>query len=222
MKDETALLGGGRLDVYSSGRHFLTTDRFVSSGNSGLLLWNLEDGSNRLIRRCIAGKQQKATVEGRSILVADVSYDRSTSSLSWMDLEDGSAREITSHGNRVCTTALDPAGRIAVTGDWDGIVRVGPVTGEEPHLLFGHRLEVSSVAISPDGRWIASGSQDGTIRLWPMPDVDEPPFHTLPYQELLERLRSLTNMRVVADESSSIGYRLEVGPFPGWEKVPVW
>jgi hypothetical protein len=48
------------------------------------------------------------------------------------------------------------------------------------------------------------------------------PFHTLPYDELLERLRTLTNVRVVEDESSSTGYTIEIGPFPGWEKVPEW
>jgi len=114
--------------------------------------------------------------------------------------------------------ALDPTGTIAVTGDLDGVVRVGPITGEEPHLLFGHEHQISSVAVSPDGRWIASASQDGTIRLWPMPDGT--PFHVLPYEEILERLRGFTNLRVVADEGSDTGYRVEIGPFPGWKVLP--
>lgn len=33
---------------------------------------------------------------------------------------------------------------------------------------------------------------------------------------------TLTNLRVIEDETSSTGYRLDIGPFPGWEKVPVW
>ena len=50
--------------------------------------------------------------------------------------------------------------------------------------------------------------------------VDELPFHTLPYDELLERLRALTNLRVVEDPGSATGYRVDIGPFPGWATVP--
>ena len=140
--------------------------------------------------------------------------------MSMFDAETRTFEEITSHGNRVSAVALDPTGMIVVTGDADGVVRAGPITGEAPHLLFGHELAIWSVAVSPDGKWIASASQDGTIRLWPMPEG--PPFHTLPYKEILERLRSLTNLRVVPDENSGTGYRVEIGPFLGWAHLPDW
>lgn len=119
------------------------------------------------------------------------------------------------------TFALDATGHILVTGDWDGIVRVGPVTGEEPHLLLGHGGEVSAVAVSPDGRWIASGElSSATVRLWPMPEGK--PLHTLPFGEFMARMRSFTNLRVVADERSATGYTVQRGPFPGWANVPTW
>jgi WD40 repeat protein len=137
------------------------------------------------------------------------------------DLAARTSRRITTHGQRLVTEAFDWTGRIIVTGDADGVVRVGPVTGEEPHLLLGHTGGVSSVAISPDGRWIASASDEG-VRLWPMPDVTKPPLHTLPYAELMAKLDALTNLRVVRDASSSTGYKLDVGPFPGWKDVPTW
>lgn len=59
------------------------------------------------------------------------------------------------------------------------------------------------------------------MRLWPMPEG--PPFHALPYDDLLNRLRSLTNYRVMADTATPGGYRLTFEPFPGWNRTPpVW
>jgi len=116
---------------------------------------------------------------------------------------------------------IAPSGRILVTGDNDGIVRVGPITGEEPHLLIGHEGMITSIAISPDGRWIAS-ADDESVRLWPMPDATKPPLHTLPHDKLLAKLDTFTNLRAVRDEASPTGWSLEIGPFPGWETVPEW
>ena len=48
------------------------------------------------------------------------------------------------------------------------------------------------------------------------------PLHTLPREEFLDRLRALTNLRVVPDDLAPNGYRVEVGPFHGWRVVPIW
>jgi WD40 repeat protein len=207
-----------------TGLEFLADGRLLTAGVGAVRVWDVERMTSELLRGCTASKPR------RSFLAADrvrsrflsVDYDDSTklSTLSSFDLQSRTFREITSHGNRISAVALDSTGMIAVTGDFDGVVRVGAITGEDPHLLFGHTLEISSVAVSPDGKWIASGSQDGTIRLWPMPEGT--PFHTLPYEEILKRLRSFTNLRVVPDESSDTGYRVVVGPFPGWKTLPAW
>ncbi len=137
------------------------------------------------------------------------------------DLIGQTSRRITTHGRRLAVAALDPSGRVIVTGDIDGVVRVGLITGEEPHLLLGHIGQVQSLTVSPDGRWIASAN-DESVRLWPMPDVSKPPLHTLPHEELMAKLDALTNLRVVRDPTSSTGWTLDVGPFPGWKEVPEW
>ena len=208
---------------------WLPDGRLVTDGAAGLRVWDLASGTSRLLRP--AGKAPEGNVflvlrassDGRHIVHLDTSPQTGfSSSLSVFDLGTGATREVTSHGNRIASFALSPSGTILVTGDMNRVVRVGPLTGEEPHVLFGHTGPVTSVAVSPDGRTIASGSDDGTIRLWPMPDLSKPPLHTLPHDELLATLRALTNLRAVRDPSSDAGWKVEIGPFPGWAKVPQW
>jgi WD40 repeat protein len=205
----------------------LTADgRLVSSGPRELRLWNLEDGSSTLLReRDAAVAWLAVSADGRYVLTSEVDswdFTAATSRLLLLDLQEGSAEALSSHGNRVFRVAFDPTGQVVVTGDLDGVVRASPATGGEPHLLTGHEGMVVNVAVSPDGRWIASAGSDGTIRLWPMPDVSARPLHALPYEELLARVGALTNLRAVPDEESPAGYKIEPGPFPGWEQMPFW
>jgi len=115
-------------------------------------------------------------------------------------------------------------GKIIITGHHDGEVRVGPIFDEDPHVLFGHAIGDPKIFVSPDGRWIASIGKEGTLHLWPMPDFTEPPFHALPYPELMTRLKALTNLRAVPDEESHTGYSIEPDftAYRGWETVPTW
>jgi WD40 repeat protein len=117
--------------------------------------------------------------------------------------------------------AIDRSGNVAVTGDDTGVVRVGRLSGE-PHLLLGHEGPVVGVALSSDLRWVASAGEDDTLRLWPMPDLDKPPLHTLPHDQLVAKLKSLTNFRAVRDPEAPNGWKIELGPFPGWKEVPEW
>ena len=206
---------------------WLRDGRLVSDGDAGLRLWDLETGTSRLLRACRKTPPNEfallATRDSRTILRLDpASRTGETSSLTLFDLATGQTREITSHGNRVQSFALDASGRVVVSGSYDGVVRVGPLSGEEPHLLYGNTGPVFAVAASPDLRRVASVPEGGTIRLWPMPDLSKPPLHTLPHDELLAKLKSLTNLRAVPDPSSDSGWKVEVGPFPGWATVPEW
>ena len=47
-----------------------------------------------------------------------------------------------------------------------------------------------------------------------MPDLSKPPLHALPHDELIAKLKTLTNLAPF--ETGVIdGWKLEVGPFPG-------
>jgi WD40 repeat protein len=198
-------------------------------GNGGILrvvLPNDPSGTVSAERLHAAGRAVFAlSADGRKLLVwagqnpgAGVFED-----LLLYDLVTHTSMWITTHGQRLWTAAFDPSGRVIVTGDNDGVVRVGPATGEEPHLLSGgHAGQVTAVAVSPDGGWVASVSDGGSFHLWPMPDVTKPPLHTLPHAELMAKLDALTNLQVVRDPASSTGWKLDVGPFPGWKDVPTW
>ena len=46
--------------------------------------------------------------------------------------------------------------------------------------------------------------------------------HRLSSDELLAKLRSLTTLRPIRDETSSTGWSIHIGPFPGWKAMPEW
>jgi len=192
----------------------------ISGGDGGVYRWNVASGE----RTKICGGEGlwgevAVSRSGRSMIAG--CWDGQTHELFVVDLETGAKRPITSHGGGVTVVAMDPTGERIATGCQDGAVRVGWANGEEPHLLLGHRQSVSDVEFSPDGKWLASAA--GTeIFLWPMPDLSKPPLHTLPHDQLLAKLGTLTNLRVVSDDSSPTGWKVEVGPFPGWAVAPEW
>ena len=125
---------------------------------------------------------------------------------------------MTTHGS-VHKHALDPAGRTLASITRDGILQVGPVSGEEPHVFETSITTARELAIDPLGRWVAVASPE-EISLWPLPPAGEPPLHTLPHDELIAKLHSLTNARLMEDPESSSGWKLGWDTYPGWDVQP--
>jgi WD40 repeat protein len=209
---------------YGGFLHFAEGGSLLSSTTAGLWRWNIETGGSETLYDAPVGRFAISADDAKMLLVhqgdtAGTMFPLGSAVV--LDVATGLATPLSTHGDRISSVAMDAAGTIAVTGDADGVIRVGPVTGEEPHLLPGNPDEVYDLAIDPKGRWIASSS--GTeVTIWPMPDLSKPPLHTLPREELIAKLKTLTNLRVVRDAESATGWKLEVGPFPGWETVPTW
>jgi WD40 repeat protein len=142
----------------------------------------------------------------------------------WLvNLEDGSRTEFSLHGEPG-TWDIDPTGEIIAAGSRDGSALVWSISEQKPHILLGHEGRVYESRVSPDGKWVATHGADQTVRLWPVPDLSKPSLHILPLRELLAKLKTLTNLRVMPDETSYTGYKIEPDftAYRGWETVPTW
>jgi WD40 repeat protein len=142
----------------------------------------------------------------------------------WLvNLEDGSRTEFSLHGEPG-TWDIDPTGEIIAAGSRDGSALVWSISEQKPHILLGHEGRVYESRVSPDGKWVATHGADQTVRLWPVPDLSKPSLHILPHRELLAKLKTLTNLRVMPDETSYTGYKIEPDftAYRGWETVPTW
>jgi len=195
----------------------------ITSGGNGLHRWNIETGAHEEIKDMGSGDQVFQRVSGDRNKIG-ISWVGQILTLSYLDLHDLRTGEVQRLQPPLQTRrmALDHDATIWAGASNNGLIWVGRTDDKETHLLAGHDGPVFGLAISPDRKWIASSGEDNTLRLWPMPDLDKPPLHTLPHDELIAKLKTLTNLRVVRDEESATGWKLNIGPFPGWETVPEW
>jgi hypothetical protein len=208
---------------FTSSMAFVDETTLYTGGSYGLLRWDIEAGTyERMLEAPPGGRLYLCMAsDRRTSLVYELGPFRNRLGAALHDLKTGDVRSLDIPGQGFAV-ALSPDGTTWVTGEKDGSMWIGRTDGGEAHLLAGHEGPVDSVAISPDDTWVASSGDDQTLRLWPMPDLAKPPLHTLPREELVAKLKTLTNLRVVRDETSSTGWKIEVGPFPGWENIPTW
>jgi WD40 repeat protein len=202
---------------------FLDETTAFTSGWAGLRRWDLERGTSTLV----AANVELLGLPGpdRSVALTTAAVPGRDASLCQQaqvrDLVSGKATVLFSPETCVAGGSGGGSGGIAAVPGPDGVL-VGRIAGANAHLLVGHQGLVHGVAVSPDGRWVATSGEDNTLRLWPVPDLSRPPLHTLPHDQLLAKLRTLTNLRVVRDPGSPAGWKIEIGPFPGWKDVPTW
>jgi WD40 repeat protein len=215
---------------------FLDDSTLYTAGHGGIRRWSLETGAHELVKDCGAGATGVMMMSGdrRVAITRCCSFpmkdpcnpperlDLATGVSSPLGQQWASALP-TQIREQYWASALPQhmtAGLLVMVRE--GNVQVARHSDSEVHLLTGNVGLIQRTALSPDLRWVASTGEDNTLRLWPMPDLSKPPLHTVPREELLAKVKLLTNLRAVRDPKSATGWSIELGPFPGWKEVPTW
>jgi guanine nucleotide-binding protein subunit beta-2-like 1 protein len=76
-------------------------------------------------------------------------------------------RRLKGHSHYVQDVAISSDGQFALSGSWDGTLRLWDLnSGTTTRSFTDHSKDVLSVAFSADNRQIVSGSRDKSIKLW--------------------------------------------------------
>jgi guanine nucleotide-binding protein subunit beta-2-like 1 protein len=111
-----------------------------------------------------------ATTMEASDMILTASRDKSV--IVWKIVREegkfGQARKrLRGHSHYVQDVAISSDGQFALSGSWDGNLRLWDLnSGLTTRRFVGHTKDVLSVAFSADNRQIVSGSRDKTIKLW--------------------------------------------------------
>ncbi len=191
--------------------------RLIESGLDGVAVWDVDTAERRKLYDGQAWFGRPGP--GDESIVFLEATGHFVGLLRRIDIETGDQLPIADWGVVSGPRVLSAGDLVAAT--LDGVVLAGRLTEGQPHRLYGHSGFLFNV-IETDDSLISGGTGAGQIRMWSKPDLDSTPFHHLPHDELVDKLRALTNVRAVKDEGSETGYTTEVIGFPGWEVVPTW
>jgi guanine nucleotide-binding protein subunit beta-2-like 1 protein len=127
-----------------------------------------------VLRGTLTGHGGWVTALATSMEVPDMllSASRDKSLIVWTLTRDDekfgvAKRRLKGHSHYVQDVAISSDGQFALSGSWDGTLRLWDLnTGTTTRNFYGHTKDVLSVAFSADNRQIVSGSRDKSINLW--------------------------------------------------------
>ena len=119
---------------------FLGPDRLAASASEkGFLVYDPRQGRAHVVASYPRWQFAISRDESVAVGVTDNPDDNHpVTELIRFGLDGRPPQILRSHGTHVNTVALDPSASLVATGSVDGTVRVGPVSGAEPTVLFGH------------------------------------------------------------------------------------
>jgi WD40 repeat protein len=87
------------------------------------------------------------------------------------------------HSNYIYDAAITADGRLAITGDWNGMVRIWSITGGTGVLTLTHPA-TRDARYSPDGKYLVTTGETDFAQLWQLP-AGKPTFrfHHKPFVE---------------------------------------
>lgn len=189
---------------------------FTDDKDGNLRTWNLSTNSSAIVVTTDdRSRIGSIAITPNASQIGIIKRIGNFSELVLFDLHTKKSTVISSHGNRLICLGFDRTGTKLVTGDAEGVVRVGPITGETPLMLLGNEASVKDISVDASGKWILS-TAGKDVKLWRMPEGNEKPLQSFSTMEFQKAIREMTNVRIVADETQPIGYRTKLDPFTGW------
>jgi hypothetical protein len=135
--------------------------------------------------------------EGRTLVVRD-----RENGVALVDREAGTRTELGHATGWRYHFAFDRKAKLVALGGWGDEVNVWDLeSGREWRLPVAEEGGTKVVFIDPLGRWLLINRTAWSLPL-------DPVFSGLPTEEMLARLRTLTNVRVVPDEAEADGFRV--------------
>ena len=153
----------GTVEGSSASLSFVDDNRIRWTGNSietegrggAEKIFDIEKGHVEVVAEGGTELRRAVSSAGDFVVTTDWvsgTFGRPKNEINWKNLVSGETRRIRSHGESPYAIALDPTDRLIVSGSFDDdLIRVGPVSGGAPHLLFGHDDRVLSFSGSLPG-----------------------------------------------------------------------
>ncbi|MBN1209802.1 MAG: serine/threonine protein kinase [Myxococcaceae bacterium] len=140
------------------GRHLLSSE----SREPALRLWNLEDGSSRLLLR----PPRALTLVSVAPRAGAFAAGNAQGQLFVWTSPDKPYRTLESEKSPLRALALSPDGRYLAAQHSAGTVYLWDLVKGTQQSLAGSPGWWGTLAFSADGRWLAAGSREGKVRVW--------------------------------------------------------